>query len=72
MDIDTREAKQVTSFQKHVTSPILFSHQDKLLVTVDKNFAGDEPAYGYWVVDIDESDRRQWIEIEMSEEDDAP
>lgn len=67
VDLNTKEAKKVTSFNEHVTSPVFFNHQNKLLVTVDENFAGAEPANGYWIIDLDKEDSRQWVEIKMSE-----
>lgn len=67
VDLKTKEAEKVTSFNEHVTSPVFFNHQDKLLVTVDENFAGAEPANDYWIIDLDKEDSRQWLEIEIPE-----
>src|SRR5690625_706726 len=66
-DLNAKEAKKITSLNEHVTSPVFFNHQNNLLVTVDENFAGAEPANGYWITALDKEDSRQRIEIEMSE-----
>ncbi|MBY7144922.1 PD40 domain-containing protein [Virgibacillus sp. NKC19-3] len=62
MDVETKQAAQVTSFGEHVTSPVFFHHQDKLVVTVDKGFATSEPDYSYWVIRADGTARER-IEI---------
>lgn len=70
MELNKKKAEQVTSFNEHVTSPVFFNHQNKLLVTVDKNFAAGDPEYSYWVIDIDE-DSRQWLDVQVPESDES-
>ncbi|UJL46204.1 PD40 domain-containing protein [Virgibacillus sp. NKC19-16] len=62
MDLETKQAEQITSFGEHVTSPVFFNHQDKLIVTVDKGFATSVPDYDYWVISAD-GDERERIQI---------
>ncbi|GGP10204.1 TolB family protein [Oceanobacillus neutriphilus] len=65
MPLDTKQAEQITSFGEHVTKPVFFNHQDKLIVTVDKAFAtSSEPDYSYWVVNAD-GEGRERIQIEI-------
>ncbi|WP_373894164.1 hypothetical protein [Virgibacillus sp. CBA3643] len=47
------------SFGEHVTSPVFFNNQDKLIVTVDKGFATAEPDYDYWVISADGKERER-------------
>lgn len=68
LEIDSGEVEQVTSFYDHVTSPLFFNHKEQLLVTVDKNFAGEEPDYGYWIIDLGQENSREKLEIEVPEE----
>ncbi|TMN22441.1 TolB family protein [Lentibacillus cibarius] len=67
MDIETKQAKQLTSFYEHVTSPTFFHNENKLIVTVDKNFAGRDPEYSYWQIRMD-SEKRKRVSIEMPDE----
>ncbi|GAA0430753.1 hypothetical protein GCM10008983_03980 [Lentibacillus halophilus] len=67
MDMETKQAKQMTSFYEHVTNPVFFHNQDKLIVTVDNNFAGGEPDNSYWQVSMD-SEERHRVSIEMPKE----
>ncbi|WP_152658433.1 PD40 domain-containing protein [Oceanobacillus sp. CFH 90083] len=64
MDLETKQVEQITSFGEHVTSPVFFNNQDKLIVTVDKGFATLEPDYSYWVISTD-GEERQRIQIEI-------
>lgn len=64
MDLETKQAEQITSFSEHVTKPVFFHNQDKLIVTVDKAFATSEPDYSYWVISAD-SEERERIQIEI-------
>lgn len=64
MDLETKQAEQITSFGEHVTSPVFFNHQDKLIVMVDKGFATDNPDYSYWVISAD-GEERERIQIEI-------
>ncbi|WP_449354932.1 TolB family protein [Virgibacillus natechei] len=59
MDLETKQAEQITSFGEHVTSPVFFNNQDKLIVTVDKGFATAEPDYDYWVISADGKERER-------------
>ncbi|WP_010529172.1 TolB family protein [Lentibacillus jeotgali] len=67
MDLDTRQAEQITSFHEHVSSPVFFHKQDKLIVTINKNFAGADPEYSYWQISADGEERNR-ITIAMPEE----
>ncbi|MEK4298682.1 hypothetical protein MKY30_04550 [Oceanobacillus sp. FSL W8-0428] len=64
MDLESKQAEQITSFGEHVTKPVFFNHQDKLIVTVDKAFATSEPDYSYWVINAD-GEGRERIQIEI-------
>ncbi|WP_174613004.1 PD40 domain-containing protein [Virgibacillus ihumii] len=66
MNPDTRQAEQMTSFREHVTSPVFFHNKDKLIVTVNKNFAGRNPEYSYWQISID-GEERDKVTIEIPE-----
>ncbi|TFJ92667.1 TolB family protein [Lentibacillus salicampi] len=66
MDLDTGKAEQITSFYEHVASPVFFHNEDKLIVTVDKNFAGAEPDNSYWQITADGKERKR-VMIEMPE-----
>ncbi|WP_164214717.1 PD40 domain-containing protein [Virgibacillus sp. YIM 98842] len=69
MDLDNYEAEQITNFQEHVTEPVFFHHSDRLIVTVDKQFAQRESDYQYWEVSLDGTEqRRLHIEIPEGEE----
>lgn len=64
MDLETKQAEQITSFGEHVTKPVFFNNQNKLVVTVDKGFASSEPDYSYWVISAD-GEERERIQIEV-------
>ncbi|WP_040977957.1 TolB family protein [Oceanobacillus jeddahense] len=64
MDVETKQAEQITSFGEHVAKPVFFNHQDKLIVTVDKAFATSESDYSYWVVHANDEGRER-IQIEI-------
>lgn len=67
MDLETKQAEQLTSFYEHVTHPVFFHNKDKLMVTVDKNFAGRNPEYSYWQINTD-GEERERVTIEIPEE----
>ncbi|MFD1360960.1 TolB family protein [Lentibacillus salinarum] len=67
MDLDSKQAEQLTSFHEHVTSPVFFHNQEMLMVTVDKNFSGSDPDYSYWQISTDGEGRNRVV-IEMPEE----
>lgn len=67
MNLDTKQAEQLTNFHENVTSPVYFHSEDKLIVTVDKNFAGAEPDYSYWIIGAD-GETQNRVAIEVPEE----
>ncbi|SFE18085.1 TolB protein [Lentibacillus persicus] len=68
MDLETKQAEQLTNFHEHVTSPVYFHNADKLIVTINKNFAGADPEYSYWAISAD-GERQDRLEIKMPEAD---
>jgi TolB protein len=69
MDLENYEAEQITNFREHVTEPVFFHHNEKLIVTVDQQFAQQEPNYQYWEVSLDgQKQKRLHIEIPKGEE----
>lgn len=66
MDLDNYEAEQITNFQEHVTEPVFFHHSERLIVTVDKQFAQRESDYQYWEVSLDGTEQRR-LHIEIPE-----
>ncbi|MTW85663.1 hypothetical protein F3157_08310 [Virgibacillus dakarensis] len=69
MDVDTQQAKQITSFHKHVTNPVFFHHSNSLIVTVDEKFGEARSEYSYWRVSMD-GDQRKHLSINIPEVDD--
>lgn len=67
MNLDDYEAEQVTNFREHVTEPVFFHHTEKLMVTVDKQFAQSAPDYQYWEVSLD-GHKQKRLHIEMPAE----
>ncbi|QKY71031.1 PD40 domain-containing protein [Lentibacillus sp. CBA3610] len=70
MDLDTKQAEQLTSFYEYVSDPVFLHEQEKLIVTVDKNFAGADPDYSYWQISADGEERNR-VTIEMPEENES-
>lgn len=64
MDLETKQAEQITSFGEHVTKPVFFNNKDNLIITLDKAFASSEPDYSYWVISAD-GEERERIQIEI-------
>ncbi|SDJ11994.1 TolB family protein [Salimicrobium halophilum] len=67
MNMDGTDVKQVTEFYEMTTEPIYFPDGERMLVTVDQNFAGRTEEYEYWSVDL-EGNGRDKIEIDIPEE----
>ncbi|RYG74184.1 hypothetical protein EU245_02930 [Lentibacillus lipolyticus] len=64
MNRDTKKAEQLTSFYEHVTSPVFFHSEDKLMVTVDTNFARINPDYSYWKISAGGEERKR-VEVKI-------
>lgn len=71
MDTKGENIKQITNFSDYAGHPRFFQHSNHLLVTVDRNFAGREPDYEYWVVERDGSNRKE-IHINIPEKETEP
>lgn len=67
MNIDGTDVKQVTEFYEMTTEPAYFSDGERMLVTVNQNFAGKTEEFEYWSVDL-EGNGRDRIEIDIPEE----
>lgn len=67
MNMDGMDVKQVTEFYEMTTEPVYFPDGERMLVTVDQNFAGRTEEYEYWSVDL-EGNGRDKIEIDIPEE----
>ncbi|RWZ58657.1 hypothetical protein EQV77_06735 [Halobacillus fulvus] len=59
MDPDGTNVEQVTNFHEYAGNPVFFHNDDRLLVSIDWNFAGGEPDYEYWIINGD--DRKEWV-----------
>ncbi|QAS52041.1 PD40 domain-containing protein [Halobacillus litoralis] len=61
MDTEGENISQVTNFSDYAGKPLFFQESNKLFITVDRNFAGRQPDYEYWVVERDGTNRKQVI-----------
>ena len=64
MDKEGGNITQVTNFADYAGEPLFFQNSNKLFITVDRNFAGRQPDYEYWVVERDGSNRKE-VHIEI-------
>ncbi|GAB3800736.1 TolB family protein [Virgibacillus kimchii] len=70
MNLGNYETEQITNFREHVTEPVFFHHSEKLIVTVDKQFAQRNSDYEYWKVSLDGQDQAR-LHIKMPEDEES-
>ncbi|MFA1819307.1 TolB family protein [Virgibacillus oceani] len=70
MDLNNYQAEPITNFREHVTEPVFFHEGDKLIVTLDKQFAQKETDYQYWEINIDGQEQKR-LHIEMPENEES-
>lgn len=66
MDQNGENIEQVTTMRESVNHPVFFETGKQILVTVNHNFAGQTPDNEYWVIDLENDERKQW-NIQMPE-----
>jgi|SRR5690625_291077 len=66
MDLNNYQAEAITNFREHITEPVFFNEGDKLIVTIDQQFAQRDPDHQYWKVNLDGTEERR-LNIEMPE-----
>ncbi|GGJ96140.1 hypothetical protein GCM10007063_18250 [Lentibacillus kapialis] len=67
MDLETEQAEQLTTFHEHVANSIFFHNEDKLVVTVDKNFTGADADNSYWQISADGEEHKR-VPIDIPED----
>lgn len=66
MNMDGENITQATNVDDYASNPLFFQNSQQLLITVDRNFAGRQPDYEYWIVERDGSNKKE-IHIEIPE-----